>query len=187
MVESLDVHRTRLQRDRALRTRRVFSESSNLSEPSPRSDESTSRVAAPLKRMRRIPISARWNRLRASRKNSVFSLALLALFHGVLYFQFTAPDNRLPSLLQHLVAFADAAFVAAVISLALEDWRLVRRQATMDPATETAGGTKFGVASIVGFVLTLSLWLSPWAPIKIAAERVATDSPDQTPFVRSAR
>ena len=186
MVELPQVDRRRSQRGRVMRTRRAFSESSNLSEPTPRSDDPADRVAASAKRVRRTPISAPWNKLRPSSKNSIFSLALLALFHGVLYFQFTAPDNRLPSLLQHLVAFADAAFVAAVVSLTLEDWRLRSGRRGADPlATDSVGGAKFGLASILGFILTVALWLSLWAPIKIATDPDATISQSQTPSARS--
>jgi hypothetical protein len=115
-------------------------------------------------------------------------LAHQLLKHAVLNYQFTAPDHRLPSLLQRLVAFADAAFVAAVVSLMLEDWRRrFQRRGTLGAAVaadESADGFGVDWASVLGFILALSLWLSPWAPIKIAEERAAMDSP-QIPAAES--
>jgi uncharacterized membrane protein YbhN (UPF0104 family) len=111
--------------------------------------------------------------LRRPPKKTTVAVTLVIVFHLALFFQFTAPDRRMPSFILNLVAFADAAFVASVVQFILDDWGARRGRLRLP------GGRSVGVATLASaaaFALVAAMWFSPWAPIKAAPAESAGDA-----------
>ena len=102
--------------------------------------------------------------LRRPPKGTLVAISLLAVFHVVLFFQFTQPDRGMPSLLQRLVAVADAALVASVAQFTFDGWGLRRRRVRWFGARR--GIRVATILSAAIFMAVAAIWCSSWAPIK---------------------